>query len=88
LNDTVGSHVFVTQMFGLAIGKTPGAAMNFDQRRKRARPARPEHTGQEWLVVMAQIFDVIHVVGCLACMVLRIQNDSRHGEKLLGRDVI
>jgi hypothetical protein len=38
---------------------------------------------------VAQIFDVVHVVTCLGCMVLRIQNGSRHGEKLpwRGRDL-
>ena len=42
-NDAMGRHEFVAQVLGLAIGKTPGAAMNLDERRKRALPARLEH---------------------------------------------
>jgi hypothetical protein len=69
-------------MLGLAIGKTPGTAMNFDQRRIRTLAPRPKDAGQKGFLAVAQIFDIINIVGCLGRTVSRIQNDSRHGEIL------
>src|SRR5580704_14161076 len=60
-------------MLGLAVGQAPGAAVDLDQRRERPLAPRLEHSRQQRLVAVAQIFDVIGIV----CGGL-VQNGCRH----------
>ena len=77
-DDAVGRHVFVAQRFGQAVALAPGAAVAFDQSRKRPLPARLIHPRQQRLVAVAEIFDILDVeIGGF-----RFQGRGRHGRFL------
>src|SRR5262249_36939775 len=46
-DDAVLGHGFMAQALGGAVAQTPGAAMAFDQCRKRPLPARPEYAREQ-----------------------------------------
>ncbi len=50
--------------------------MAFDQRREWPLPSRPENTGEQRLVAVAEVLDVLHV----ECMGLDVEGCSRHGK--------
>ena len=51
----------VADLVGVAVGETPGAAMQIDQRRERPLAAWLVNLREQRLVAVAKIFDVLHV---------------------------
>src|SRR5262245_32167173 len=75
-DDAVPGHGFMAQALGGAVAQTPGTTVAFDQRRERPLPSWPENTGEQRLVAVAEVLDVLHV----EFMGLDVEGCSRHGK--------
>ena len=51
----------MAELFRVPVLQAPGAAVALNQRREWARPARLVHAGQQRLVAVTEVFDVLHV---------------------------
>src|SRR6516165_8853309 len=73
-DDAVLGHGFMAQALGGAVAQTTGAAVAFDQCRKRPLPAGPEYAREQRLVAVTELFDILHV----ELMSSRFEHCSRH----------
>src|SRR5262249_38095472 len=81
-DDAVLGHGFMAHALGGAVAQTPGAAVAFDQRRKRPLPARSEYAREQRLVAMTEVFDVLHV----ELMGSGFEDCSRHSQAPVSED--
>jgi hypothetical protein len=75
-------HGLVAQALGGAVAQAPSAAMAFDQRRERPLPVRSEHAGEQRLIAVAEVLDVLHV----EFMGFDIEDCCRHGASPISQD--
>jgi hypothetical protein len=80
-HDAVRRHGLVAQPLRGPVAQAPGAAVALDQRREWPLAARPEHAGEQRLVAMAEVLDVLHIeFMCLGVEDFGIQDCSCHGQ--------